>query len=138
VSSFAAASFQAFREEVGFAPVPSFDDPAYLDLWERAREQGRLLGCWDDAGRCIFRVEIRPALGLVAELRGLWLAPSWRGAGRAGGLLEETLGALATAGVPRAQVIADQDHIVATKLYHRAGFVRVGRLCRLELPRVGG
>jgi RimJ/RimL family protein N-acetyltransferase len=137
VPAFAAASWRAFREEMGIAPVASPDDRAYLDLWERARQRGRVLGFWDDEGRCIFRLEIRPSLGLVAEIRGLWLEPSRRGAGMAHALLVDALGSVATHVAPRAQVIADDDHIIAARLYRRAGFAPVGRLWRLDLPRVG-
>lgn len=135
--AFATASFEAFREELGFSPTDHPHDQAYLELWERARERGRILGAWDGDGRCIFRVEIRPALGMVAELRGVWLDPSLRGAGMAAALLAETVGYVTTAIAPRVQVIADVEHPIAANLYRRAGFAPVGRLARLELPRVG-
>jgi uncharacterized protein len=136
--SFASASFQAFEEELGFAPADHPHVQAYLELWERARERGRILGAWDEKGRCIFRVEIRPALGLVAELRGLWLDPVLRGAGVARALLEETVGYVTTTIAPRVQVIAYRDNPAAGRLYRRVGFIPVGRLARLELPKVSG
>ena len=136
--SFSEASFEAFREELGFAPTEHPHDPAYVDLWERARQRGRILGAWNEVGRCIFRVEIRPALGMVAELRGLWLDPALRGAGIGQALMQEAAAYVANAVAPRIQVIVDFDNAVAARLYRRAGFVPVGRLARLELFMVGG
>jgi len=138
LASFAEASFRAFHEEVGAPPAASPDEQTYLNLWEEARQRGRLIGMWDDNGRCVFRVEIRPALGLIAELRGLWLDPALRGAGIGQALLDETAAYVANAVAPRIQVIMDFDNAVASRLYRRAGFVPVGRLARLELPMVGG
>lgn len=135
--AFAVASFNAFREELGFTPTDHPHDLAYRELWERARQRGRIVGAWDEAGRCIFRVEIRPALGMVAELRGLWLDPALRGAGMGRALLDETVAYITSLVVPRVQVIADTQHPVARSLYRSAGFDPVGRLARLELPRVG-
>ncbi len=138
IPSFATASFQAFREDMGGDPALQPEDPAYLALWQRAGQEGRILGAWDDDGRCVFRVEIRPALGEVAELRGIWLAPMLRGAGRAGSLIEGTISYVAAVIAPRVQVIVDVDNKVATRLYRSAGFVPVGRLSRLDLPQLCG
>jgi RimJ/RimL family protein N-acetyltransferase len=136
--SFAAVSFNAFGEEMGWDPAPHPQDPAYLALWQRASEQGRILGAWDDDGRCVYRVEIRPALGAVAELRGVWLDPALRGAGLARSFVDATVGYVGATIAPRVQVIVDADNTVATRLYRSAGFAPVGRLSRLDLPQLGG
>jgi len=136
--SFAAASFAAFGEEMGRDPAPHPQDPSYLALWRRAREQGRILGAWDDDGRCVYRVEIRPALGAVAELRGVWLDPALRGAGLARSFVDATAGYVGATIAPRVQVIVYADNTVATRLYRSAGFAPVGRLSRLDLPQLGG
>lgn len=138
LSGFARASFQAFGEELGFAPTDHPQNPDYLDLWNRARQRGLILGAWDENAHCIFRVEIRPSLGRVAELRGLWLDPDLRGVGLGRTLLEETVGYVTTNIAPRLHVIANTENSVATQLYRSAGFNAVARLARLEIQTVGG
>lgn len=134
--SFSVASFAAFREELGFDPAADPRDPAYLTSWEQAKDQGRILGVWDDLGQCVYRVELRPALGQVAELRGVWLHPSLRGKGLALTYLAETIARVADLGAPSAVVLTRRGNHVAESLYRRAGFAPVGQLGRLELAQI--
>jgi len=136
IRSFARASYAAFGEEIGRAPAPCPDDPAYLQYWERARNAGRILGQWDEHGECVFRVEIRPILGMLAELRGLWLHPRLRGTGIAPALLDDTVSYVGVGVASRVQVICDVRNPAAEGLYRGAGFTVIGRLSRIDLPTV--
>lgn len=135
LASFSDASFEAFREELGQVPAADPRDPTYLKTWELARDQGRILGVWGDQGECIYRVELRPALGRVAELRGVWLHPSLRGKGLALTYLEETVALVSDLGAPSAVAMTRCGNHAAERLYRRAGFAPVGQLSRLELAQ---
>lgn len=136
LASFCVASFEAFREELGQVPAADPREPTYLKTWELARDQGRILGVWGNQGECIYRVELRPALGRVAELRGVWLHPSLRGKGLALTYLEETVALVSDLGAPSAVAMTRRGNHAAERLYRRAGFAPVGQLSRLELAQI--
>lgn len=134
IPSFAAASYESFTEEIGFPPAAHPEDRDYLDFWQRALAGGRLLGVWRN-GRCVFRVEIRPVLGMTVELRGLWLAAEERGHGLAQTYLREVLAYVGDRFAPRAQVLVARDNRAALRLYPRVGMTLVGNLGRIDLAR---
>lgn len=131
MAEFVSASERAAREELGGAS-PEGSSPARAAYWERQRESGRILGAFDTDGSCVFRVELRPALGRVAEMRGVWIAPRLRGQGHAHGLLAQT-SAWATKHVaPLVCVYVARDNARAAHVYRRCGLAHSATLGRLE------
>ena len=132
ILSFAHASFASFAEEIGSLPVVSPDDDAYLDLWRRSADQGRIVGVWLGT-RCIFRTEIRPVLGQTVELRGVWLDPEERGWGRARAYLQQVFAYVAEYFAPQVHVLVSRDNIHAVRLYEQVGMTPAGHLGRVDI-----
>jgi ribosomal protein S18 acetylase RimI-like enzyme len=138
--AFAQASFDAFSEEIGYPPAPRPLDADYLSQWSRRAAGGLVLGSWED-DRCVFRAEVRPVVGMTAEVRGLWLVDELRGQGHALAFLRDLISVVGTRIAPRVQVLVDRANEPAVRLYERAGLDRVGTLARFDIaspadPRV--
>lgn len=131
--AFACASIAAFEEELGRPPVAAPFDPDYLALWQRRREEGRILGVFDETGRCEFRVEVRPLLGVAVEIVGVWLAPHLRGRGWGTHYLEATMAVIGERWAATALVHVESTNGPARAAYARVGMQQVGRLVRLDL-----
>ena len=137
IQAFCEASFAAFREELGHDPSAHPQDPSYRAGWERALDAGQILGVWDNQGECVYRVELRPVLDRVTELRGVWLHPNLRGLGVARTFLAETTAFVGEHFDSKVVVFARDGNDAAQGLYRSAGFVPRGRLGRLDLANLG-
>lgn len=131
LAEFAAVSERAAREELGDAS-PESSPAARAAYWDGQRERGRILGAFDADGSCIFRVELRPVLGRVAEMRGVWIAPRLRGQGHAHGLLAQTSAWATTHVAPMVCAYAARDNAHAAHVYRRCGLLHTTVLSRLQ------
>jgi len=122
--SYMAASLAMYAEEVGGDPTTQGAAGAYRAHCRFMVEQGRAFGIVED-GRVVFKADVGPASGGVAQMQGVWLEPSLRGHGHS----EPAVAATARYMLARYNTVSlyvNDYNVRAARAYAHVGFHVVG------------
>ena len=115
-----AASVAMYTEEVGADPRAHGSAVDFRNHCRWSVEHGRAFGIVED-GRVVFKADMGPASGGVAQLQGVWITPSLRGRGLAAAAVASVVGHMLRQHQTVSLYVNDFN-VRAVRCYERVGF----------------
>lgn len=127
------AAVAMFREEVGTDPERSDGGRAYRARVEELIQEGRTYVITDGSGRVVFKADVGAVFDAVAQIHGVWTAPSHRGRGIASRAMVSVVDHITREHAPRVTLYVNSFNVAARRAYGHAGFSPVGELATVLL-----
>jgi predicted GNAT family acetyltransferase len=119
------ASIAMFTEEIGVRPDAGGSGALYRARVAELVAEGRSLARIEN-GRVLFKAEIGAVTSSACQVQGVWVDPSWRGAGLgAAGMAAVVAECLRTV-APVVSLYVNDFNLPARRVYERVGFQQVG------------
>lgn len=122
--SYLAASVAMYREEVGSDPLADGAGSGYRSYCRWLIDLGRAFGIVE-GGEVIFKADVGASFARVAQIQGVWLAPSLRGRGLAAPAMAAATDYV-LADFATASLYVNDFNLRAIRAYERVGFETVG------------